>query len=149
MQAWTEAEDGKVVILRARPPRPSVPQTLIDHQKCIERRRANAALYDRMTQILTRIAGGKLTKEVLMGLAERIAEQKRIKIDRGAKRMKDCLICWFCEQATELIVDAVAPDEKNDPILAFPKMDIDDFDIAPLDAHDDDFPWFFEPESPA
>jgi hypothetical protein len=143
-ESWTEAEDGKVIILRRKPRRPSVPQTLIDHAQSIERRRANAALYDRMTQILTQIAGGKLTKGVLMRLAERIADQKRIKIDRGARRMKDCLICWFCEQATDLTSSSL--EGSTEPMPAFPEMDIDDFDILPPRSRDDDMPWSFEPD---
>jgi hypothetical protein len=79
-----------VVVVRRHPRRLQISQTQIDQARCNERRRNNAELFDGMMQILTRMAGGNLTKSALMGFAEKIAEWKKIKIDREAKRMKDC-----------------------------------------------------------
>jgi hypothetical protein len=144
MESCTETQDGKVIIIRQKPSRPSRPQTLIDQDNCIERRRAHATTYDKMRQFLTQITGGKLTKAVLMSLAKRIAEQKGIKIDRGAKRLKDCLICWFCEHASELLVDLVAPHAKTESSLPFFKMEIDDFDFPRPSSRDEDMDSLFE-----
>jgi hypothetical protein len=56
-----------------------------------------------MTETLSKILGGNMRKKALMGLGETIAGSKKIKIDRAGKRTQEGLICWFCENATELL----------------------------------------------
>jgi hypothetical protein len=111
---------------------------------CIERRRNNAAMFDKMTQILSIVTGGKLTKAALMTLAEKVAAQKQVKIDREAKRMKDCLICWFCENTGDQdSLSSQATDEGNNKESAppdFPAASIDEFDTSAC-FRDDDFFW--------
>jgi hypothetical protein len=92
-----------IVIRRTKPSRPSVAQTMIDHERSNERRRRVGPLYDQMCVILTRLTSGKLNRAILLGLAEQLAKQKGITVDRTAKRLKDCLICWFCENCQELL----------------------------------------------
>jgi hypothetical protein len=75
---------------------------MIDHERSNERRRRVGPLYDQMCVILTRLTSGKLNRGILLGLAEQLAKQKGITVDRTAKRLKDCLICWFCENCQEL-----------------------------------------------
>jgi hypothetical protein len=87
----------------------AVPETLIDHERCVERRRKNAALYDKMTRIIRHVTGGKLTKNALIPVAQQIADKTKVPIDPGAKRMKDCLICWFCERASDLLTNPTEP----------------------------------------
>jgi hypothetical protein len=99
----TENIPRKVVIIRKKPCRTPLAQTKIDHDRCIERRRCNAANYDKMTQILNAALGGKATRENLLDLAEKLAAQKQLKIDRCARRMKEGLICWFCENACDFV----------------------------------------------
>jgi hypothetical protein len=122
--------DGKIVITRPKPRRPSVPQTEIDHLRCIERRRKNAPLFDRMTEILTYVTNGRMTKEVLLDLATKIADRKGIKIDRGAKRMKECLICWFCEHTNDVMALQASPssEQTNDPPFASTTIEECDID---------------------
>jgi formate hydrogenlyase subunit 6/NADH:ubiquinone oxidoreductase subunit I len=107
--------------------------------RAIERRRKNAALFDRMTLMLSHLTDGKPTKQALLLLAERIAANTHVKIDRGAKRSKDCLICWFCEQACELAaLNQTADDNKS----SFDDCVIDDLEAG--EAMNDDEPnWVF------
>jgi hypothetical protein len=43
------------------------------------------------------------TKEELLRLAEKFERSKGVRIDRSAQRLKDCLVCWFCENCPELL----------------------------------------------
>jgi hypothetical protein len=74
-----------------------------------------------MSVILATALGGRLTKTALMDLAQRISAQKGIKIDRCARRIKDGLICWFCENAQRIVQQPV-PDYGEQ---------ISDFDFPP------------------
>jgi hypothetical protein len=42
-------------------------------------------------------------------MAKRIAERRGIRIDRIARRTKEGMICWFCENAPELAFGVVPP----------------------------------------
>jgi hypothetical protein len=64
----------------------------------------HGSLFHQMTSVLTKVFGGNLTKSKLMELARSVAAEKGLTIDRGAKRMKDGLICWFCENIPQLLV---------------------------------------------
>jgi hypothetical protein len=151
MHQMTDDVPGKVVILRKKPRRTPLAQTQIDHDRCIERRRCNAASYDRMTQILNVVLGGKITKRNLMDLAEKIAAQKQIKIDRGAKRMKEGLICWFCENACDFTAPEAVPCREigiaETPIEIWGLPHDDEFDLdLPSLLRGDDFAWGFGAE---
>jgi hypothetical protein len=78
-----------------------------------------------------------------MRLAEKVAAQKQVKIDREAKRMKDSLICWFCENMGDLIsLGSPATDEDQNmdiPTADVPRASIDDFDISGCFSDDDLF----------
>jgi hypothetical protein len=123
----------KVVIVRKKPCRPPLAQTQIDHEHCIERRRWNAALYDKMSQVLNALFGGKATMRNLMDLAVKIVAQKQIKIDHGAKRMKEELICWFCENASHLVAKEAAPcpefERMESSLEAWASPESDGFDL--------------------
>jgi hypothetical protein len=132
----------EIVIVQSKPRRPPLAQTRIDQDQCIERRRCNAALYDRMTQILNAVLGGKVTKQHLMELAVKIAAAKGIKIDRGAKRLKDGLICWFCENACEFVAPRAASPPGIDIVDGWAPS-ADEFEMPlPIDG----VPWTFDPE---
>jgi hypothetical protein len=145
----TQVLPGRVVIIRKKPRRVPLAQTQIDHDLCIQRRRCNGALYERMTQILGAVFGGKLTKQNLMDLAEKIAAQKQIKIDRAAKRMKEGLICWFCENAYDLVAREEEPyrefDLMQSSLEAWEPPDVDEFEFSSL-LKSDDLPWILDPE---
>lgn len=131
-----------MIIIKRKPRRPSIPQTESDRNHAIERRRNNAALFDRMTEILTQVVGGKLTKQALMKVAQQVADQKQATIDRRAKRMKDCLICWFCEQACDLMRMAQSGHEPPEAAAGPPEFTTDE-----LALRDDELSWVYEPES--
>jgi hypothetical protein len=44
----------------------------------------------------------------MLALANAIAWGKAVKIDRDARRSKECLICWFCENVPEIIGNPAA-----------------------------------------
>jgi hypothetical protein len=137
---------GKVVIIQKKPRPQPLAQTQIDHDRCIERRRCNAAVYDRMAQILNAVLGGKATKQNLMDLAEKIAAQKQIKIDRAAKRIKEGLICWFCENACDLAVQEASPQHFS--LEAWSQPDDDGLELElPSLLREDDLTWVFDSDS--
>jgi hypothetical protein len=146
----TEEGLRKIVIVRRKPRRTQIPQTQVDHARCIERRRCNAALYDRMARILDAALGGKATKQNLMALAEKIASEKRIKIDRGAKRMKEGLICWFCENARSFISEEALPPQGFDMdenfAEAWAPREGDEFDLSSSSLLTSDLPWRLDQE---
>jgi hypothetical protein len=96
-------------------------------------------MFDRMSRILSAVLQGKTTKKALLHLAQAIATKKQIKIDRTAKRMKDGLICWFCEHATDLVIGDGFPQQSGDD------FHFDDFDLA-LSFRDEENPGPFNPE---
>jgi hypothetical protein len=122
----------KFVIQVVRPSRPSAAQTVIDREHSIRRRRAVGRAYEQMCALLTHLTGGRLTRCALMRLAEELATTRGIRIDRTAKRMKDCLICWFCENWVRLsqpqpLKDTMWIDDGDSPNVSFDLEDADEF----------------------
>jgi hypothetical protein len=109
-------ENGKIVIIRQKPYRPSLEQTQRDHDRCQERRRNHGSVFDQMARTLPKVFGENPTKSKLMEFAQSIAAEKGLTIDRGAKRMKDGLICWFCENAPHLLVENTFESSNASPI---------------------------------
>jgi hypothetical protein len=63
---------------------------------------------------------GNVSMVAITRIAEDIATARNLKIDRMARRIKDAMMCWLCENAPELVLGTV-PDclqEKGFP-LAF------------------------------
>jgi hypothetical protein len=75
-----------------------------------------------MSAALARMTDGKMTRQALLSLAVALARQKGIKLDRGAKRVKDALICWFCENCSEILGGAMQPAEAP-PVVGASWMD--------------------------
>jgi hypothetical protein len=138
------AAKPKFVIQVARLSRPSAVQTVLDHEYSIQRRRAVGPAYDRMCALLTRLTGGKMTRGTLLRLAEELATARGIRVDRTAKRMKDCLICWFCERAGDLATKPLRelPIAVPDREVDFPSLLLDEFENPDL-FRDPDFAWEF------
>jgi hypothetical protein len=42
-------------------------------------------------------------KADILHLAEKFESSKGVRVDRSARRLKDCLVCWFCENCPELL----------------------------------------------
>jgi hypothetical protein len=80
----------------------------------------------------------------LLSLARKIAALKGITLDRDAKRVKDSLICWFCEHCKEDIMNAapqpVGPVRQN-PVGA-PSNTADPIPEELWAAWEKDFPVF-------
>jgi hypothetical protein len=98
-----ERNNEKIIIIKQQTRRASVRQTQIDNDSFNKRRRNAGPLFDQMKQILTIATGGQMKKCRILALAERIAQEKQLKLDRSTKRIKDCLICWFCEHLCDVM----------------------------------------------
>jgi hypothetical protein len=97
-----------VTIITMKPRKAAALQIEKEQRKCAERVRRLEAQFAEMKKFLTAVTGGRLAVRNLLGLANHIAEERHIKVDRVARRLKDALICWFCENVS---VSAVL--EKN------------------------------------
>jgi hypothetical protein len=129
----------KLVITREKPARQRRLQTERDWERCIERRRGVEPLFIPMSKLLTRLGGGRLTRSVLSHVAEEISKQKTITIDRNARRIKDAMICWICENAPELLTQgglspAVSTKPDNLGRLELNPLDAPEFDDLWLDS---------------
>jgi hypothetical protein len=81
-----------------------------------------------------------MNKKNLLKLADAIARHRNVKVDRLAKRGKDMLVVWFCENASDLMtwpthpvliaamaslnLPPVQPPPRSEPVLA-PLVPID------------------------
>jgi hypothetical protein len=90
----------EITVIKRRPRKPSASQTEKEQQACFNRVRRNRADFEQMKRVLTVVTRGRMTMSSLLDLAHKIAAPKHLTIDRAARRMKDCLICWFCENFT-------------------------------------------------
>jgi hypothetical protein len=70
----------------------------------LARRRATGSRFEHFTTILRQILGTETTREALLKFALEVATIHGLQLDRSAKRLKDCLICWFCENCTEAML---------------------------------------------
>jgi hypothetical protein len=100
--------------------KPSFPSLDVLHQRIGVRRRRVEEIYPAMHQFLHRALNGDSTKRKLLRIALMIAEAKGIKLDRLAKRSKECLICWFCEVAPDLIAQPIPPDRDSEEAMKSP-----------------------------
>jgi hypothetical protein len=66
------------------------------------RRRAADALYSKMLNALNFCLHGELSMVKIAQVVESVAARKDVRVDRLARRTKDGLICWLCENAPEL-----------------------------------------------
>jgi hypothetical protein len=107
--------------------------------KCERERDAGAVrvlacgpLYARMTETLTNLASGgnRLTKADLLKFAHERGDPLGLKVDRLARRLFTCAICWFCEYMPTLV------DEQPNDIGPFHESD---FVFEMSDSH---WEWF-------
>jgi hypothetical protein len=140
--ARIEARNGKTVVIRNKPCHMTRPQTQRDQDRFNKRRRAQGDLFEKMTQLLTVTTGRKLSRTRLLELARTISEQRGIVLDRCATRLKGGLICWFCENANEILPDLLAQPNPPRPLVQR--------DVAGPDAlfPDEETEWEFDSESP-
>jgi hypothetical protein len=62
-----------------------------------------------MSRFLSRALGRQMTRTNLLKLAEQIATARGVKLDRLAKRTKEVLIVWFCENALDILGNPEMP----------------------------------------
>lgn len=72
-------------------------QTQKDQGFTRARVKRNETQISRIMPILEILCGQNPQKKDLLVLAQEIENHQSIQLDRLAKRSKDCLICWFCE----------------------------------------------------
>jgi hypothetical protein len=73
-----------------------------EEKKLLRRRRVDGQ-FQIMVKFLTRILGNRMNKTGLLELAQSIVHSRSIKLDRRAKRSKEMLICWFCENINDFL----------------------------------------------
>jgi hypothetical protein len=127
------------------PPRPRIcPVQELAAARAIARRRRAGPDFDLVSNRLYAILNGDITKTNLMSFAQKIAAIKGLKVDREAKRVKDSLICWFCENCKQYILGT--PQQTPPPTIqhivpASPKA-ADPIPEQLWDAWENDFPLF-------
>jgi hypothetical protein len=90
------------IISLSKPGRGTVRRTQRESATALERRRRNSAIFCAMEAALKALCRG-FTKAELLRLAEKFETVKGVRVDRSARRQKDCLVCWFCENCPELL----------------------------------------------
>jgi hypothetical protein len=98
----------RIVIARVGKRQSLSKQAEKDQVLTAERMRRNHQLLDRVTRRLHLISGQK--KELLV-VARHLSEAINVPLDRLAKRSRDCLLCWFCEnwRAVESLFAGLCP----------------------------------------
>ena len=78
-------------------------QTQKDQEMTVIRLKQNEAKIGKVTEILESLLGQRVQKKVLLEVAKEVSKKTRITLDRLAKRSRDCLICWFCENFEQVL----------------------------------------------
>jgi hypothetical protein len=73
------------------------------------RRREVAQLYGPMSIFLSNKLGKLMNRRNLLRIVQNIADSRQIKIDRLAKRTRELLIVWFCENINDLLFTEECP----------------------------------------
>jgi hypothetical protein len=102
-EAGAEILGNRIVIVRDKPRQDIVREGVIEQERKVQRMRLCSADYWTMGRFLGRFRQNISCKTGLLSLATIIAKEKGITIDRSAKRSKECLICWFCENAKDVM----------------------------------------------
>jgi hypothetical protein len=76
-----------------------------DQELIVARVRENRAALHRVTKELEYLCGESPQKKDLLVIARRLGGKLGIVLDRLAKRSRDCLLCWFCENWTTVEAD--------------------------------------------
>jgi hypothetical protein len=76
-----------------------------DQELIVARVRENRGTLDRVTRELEYLCGESPQKKDLLVIARRLCNKSGLALDRLAKRSKDCLLCWFCENWATLEPD--------------------------------------------
>jgi hypothetical protein len=85
------------------------PSTRSDLEQVRLRRNAAQCHFWPMSLFLSKLLGRDMNRTNLLKVAKVIADARQVKLDRLAKRTKEILIVWFCENALDLMQDPSAP----------------------------------------
>jgi hypothetical protein len=113
-----------ITTIQSTQSRPSARQTLLDQGQAQRRRKRAGAFYGRVEGALNRMTGGRPTRAALMELAAGLGGPRGIIIDRLARRMKEVLICWFCENWDRLNTPLQKVEEQEPAVSA-----VGDFEV--------------------
>ena len=72
-------------------------QTQKDQELTVQRLKKNEQMIPTVTHFLELVLGKSPQKKLLLSLATQLTSITHIQLDRLAKRSRDCLLCWFCE----------------------------------------------------
>jgi hypothetical protein len=84
--------------------------------------------------------GKNLSRVRLLELARTVSQQKGIVLDRCATRIKDALICWFCENAKEIMPDLLPQPDQSTPPVDTSYSGLNDLSLG------EEIPWDFDSE---
>jgi hypothetical protein len=142
----TPFPNWKFVVFRTAPRQRVLPAHELEVERANARRRQAGPDFDVISNHLCAMLNGHFTKPKLMSLAHRIAAIKGIPLDRDAKRLKDSLICWFCEHCKDEIMHNTAPVPARPPTVQDPgRVSQRTADLIPEElwaAWEKDFPLF-------
>lgn len=90
-------------------------QTQKDQELTADRIRLNKERIDSILEKLVQLCGASPQKKDLLVLAREIQAESLIRLDRLAKRNRDCLICWFCEnwRVISIYIDKLILEKPN------------------------------------
>jgi hypothetical protein len=80
-----------------------------ERERLSDRHRRVRHLYDPVLAALPVWLAGDTSMPSITRLAEWIAEARRARIDCMARRLKEAMICWLCENAPELAFGFALP----------------------------------------
>ena len=108
-----------------------------EHDRQNKRRQKNAELFDKVKNTLDSYYNQPFKFKDAIKLANSIAEKIDVKIDRDARRSKDTLICWFCENWT-LIQQIFNQTQNTTPQVNTYNNTNDDNTFCSFDENDED-----------
>lgn len=87
----------QIYVIQRKPPQKCVSRKYEEHREVVaKRRRRVQEIYSSIEKILRSFPKVKKRSELLI-IASAFSHKLNIKIDRDAKRLNECLICWYCE----------------------------------------------------
>jgi hypothetical protein len=90
---------------RQVPDNSDIPNEVLQ-QRVPAHRRDVRSIHPTVDYFLHRALNGHSSKRKVLEITRAIAQGKGVKLDRMAKRSKECLICWFCEVAPDFVTQS-------------------------------------------
>ncbi|KAH0789152.1 hypothetical protein GPJ56_006905 [Histomonas meleagridis] len=122
-------------------------QTQKDQVMTANRVKINQALMPQILHNLELIFGAPPQKKQLLDAALRISPRINVQVDRLAKRSRDCLICWFCEnwsKVSSVLIESIETSESESPTQSVIPNNPVKANENMFDSHDEDWFSFFD-----